>query len=298
MRLRSPYPLVVGLTFAVALFGCSSGGPAGGGGGGGGSAGGSGTGGGHTGGGTGTGGSSAGGGTGTGGGSSTGGGTSAGGGSSAGGGTGTGGSSAGGGSGGLGGGFNFNTPHVQIDFPQDCPSTPCGGALDGTYFYTAACIPMTYFNGFKDQIEMGMMGIGCGAGTTFINGVDGGLTGFAVVQGSAAARQVSGSVTVQASIVSGFCVMFCSTVSQAIGTAGYTGSCFLDGGTGGTCDCTATQNISISDNGQFVTSGNDLTFAGQQETLEYCVSGQTVQTHMIDAGTADYEPGVATLTKQ
>jgi hypothetical protein len=231
---------------------------------------------------------------GSGGGSATGGGSGAmGGGSGAmGGGNGNMGGGTGGQGGIGGGGFNFNTPNVPIDFPMTCSFTACGGNIAaGNYFYTSACIGMDEFAPFTSQIEQF-----CGMGSTMISSVDGGISGFAVVQGTAALRSVKGSVEVKASIT-GMCgsSTFCGILSSQISSMGYMGSCAVSGSA---CDCDVVRAIDISDNGQFRTSGNSLTLVASQKTFDYCAMSGTVQTHETDAGTTDHEFGVATLTKQ
>lgn len=250
------------------------------------------------GGGGGTGGGSTGGGSGggaTGGGS--GGGTTGGG---TGGGT-TGGGAGGGSGGGTGGGGapincqSMNPPTIQISFPPTCPApTPCGGNPNGTFFYSAACIAQDEFQSVISQIE----GAGCGAGNVNITGYDGGMAGYATfVGGTNVCRTVRGSVTVGARITGPCASSFaCNLLTSGISQGGYTGSCGVDAGA---CECLVTRAINIDNGGVAYTVGtNSLTITSSGQTFETCLSGQTLTTREIDAGTATHEPGVATLTQQ
>lgn len=228
----------------------------------------------------------------------------AGGGSGGGSGGGTGGSTAGGSGGSsggsAGGGTQITCPGgalpamVPISFPATCTApTPCGGALAGRYNYTGACIGQDELTGFKTQVEQA-----CGANSVNIYGYDGGLAGFAFFSTGQVCRTVQGAVTVSATI-SGQCVAGCSLVSGQISQMGYTGSCFVDGGL---CDCTATRAIGISNMAApYTTSGNTLTITSSGQTFEYCVSGMSLTTRELDAGSGGamgHEFGVATLTHQ
>lgn len=189
----------------------------------------------------------------------------------------------------------MSPPTIPISFPATCPSpTACGGNPSGTFFYSAACIPQTEFQALVTRIE----NVGCGAGSVQLNGFDGGMSGYATFSGGTnLCRVVRGGVTVSATIT-GVCAnpTGCGLLSGGISQGGYSGSCAMDGGA---CDCLVSKAINIDNGGIFYTVGaNTLTITQSGQTFETCLSGGTLTTKEIDAGTAEHEPGVATLTQQ
>ncbi|MBL8950497.1 MAG: hypothetical protein JNK82_06950, partial [Myxococcaceae bacterium] len=231
---------------------------------------------------------SAGGGSGaTGGGSGTAGGTagSTGGGTGAtGGGTGTAGGGRAGGSGATAGGgmatagggavsvtcgTHPTTPTIPITVQPTCAfPAPCGGDPQGSFAYTSACIPQSYFDDFKNRLETNAVaGIGCGAGTVTIQNIDGGLAGHAFFDGGTVCRQVNGSVTVKAVIGGSFCNQptICNGLAN-INFMGYQINCFLDAGTH--CDCRATSNIAINNAATYTTNATSLTINGSNQTFQ------------------------------
>jgi len=219
---------------------------------------------------------------------------------------GTGGGATGGGTGGgatgggTGGGAPVNCqsmtpPTIPITFPATCPApTPCGGNPSGTFFYTAACVPQSEFDALVTRIE----GAGCGAGSVHLNGIDGGLAGYATFTGGTnVCRVVHGDVTVAATIT-GTCASptICGLLANGISQGGYTGQCAVDAGA---CDCVVSRIIAIDNAGTAYTVGaTTLTITGSGQTFETCLSGASLTTRELDAGTATHEPGTATLTHQ
>ena len=188
-------------------------------------------------------------------------------------------------------------PTIPITFPPTCPApTPCGGNPAGNFFYTAACIPQTEFDPLVTRIE----NAGCGAGSVRLNGFDGGMAGSAAFSnGTNLCRTVRGDVTVYAT-VTGVCAnpTACGFLGNGISRGGYTGSCAVDAGA---CACVVTKAITIDNNGVAYTVGaTTLNITSNQQTFETCLSnaGSTFTTRELDAGMAQHEPGVATLTRQ
>jgi hypothetical protein len=189
----------------------------------------------------------------------------------------------------------MTAPMIPISFPPTCTApTPCAGNPSGNFFYTAACIGQDEFQSVINQIE----GAGCGAGSVSVTSYDGGMSGYATfVGGTNICRSVRGSVTVGARIT-GTCAnpTLCGLLTNGIAQGGYTGSCGIDGGA---CECLVTRAIMIDNAGVAYTAGNgSLTISGSNQTFATCLSGQTLTTKELDAGTATHEPGVATLTQQ
>ena len=236
------------------------------------------------------------------------GGGTAGSGGSGGGAAGGGGGGGSGGSGGAGGGAAGGAvtcgtaptaPMIPIAFPTTCPfPTPCGGDPAGTFHYTSACIPQSEFDSYKMRLEQGMGGLpGCGVGSVTIHGYDGGMAGSAVFNAGTVCRTVTGAVTVYAAITTGICAnqTACGLIyGQNI--QGNSVTCAFDGGV---CDCSVTRTINITNAAYYTTGPTTLTVLGSNQTFETCLTGGTVfSTRELDAGSAEHEPGVATLTKQ
>ena len=191
----------------------------------------------------------------------------------------------------------MSPPTIAITFPPTCPTpTPCGGNPAGNFFYTAACIPQSEFDALVSRIESA----GCGPGSVRLTGFDGGMAGSATFSnGTNICRTVRGGVTVSATIT-GICAnpTACGLLAGGIARGGYTGTCAVDAGG---CDCLVSKAININNGGVFYTVGaTTLNITSNQQTFETCLSngGNTFTTRELDAGMAEHEPGVATLTKQ
>lgn len=171
-----------------------------------------------------------------------------------------------------------------VTFAAGCPAlSACGGALDGTWFYTGLCIEHAEYE-YSDTF--------CSAQFVSASGT---AQGSVVFSGGQITRDLNITTTV-VQRMSGMCLSFYSC-DESFAAAiieelpGATATCAM----GSSCECTITSSTAIADTGSYAINGSDLSTGSPQHTYGYCVSGNTLEYR--DTTASDAEPGIATLEK-
>ncbi|HRG96455.1 MAG TPA: hypothetical protein PLR99_09415 [Polyangiaceae bacterium] len=171
-----------------------------------------------------------------------------------------------------------------------CTETPpCGGSLEGTWDYSAACAPDTAFSEVTKACP-----------TATLTKLSGTASGRLTIVGSSLTRK--GTLALKAEInVPTECATpagGCSGLATAIKAAGVK-SATCAAGAGGSCDCTIENDVALDKTGTtFTTNGNTLVTSDGSE-YSYCVAGSKLTHKQTKAGKpADEEIGVYEATKR
>ncbi|MBI3184326.1 MAG: hypothetical protein HYZ28_19505 [Myxococcales bacterium] len=186
---------------------------------------------------------------------------------------------------GVDAGTDAGTPqNVTITFAASCPLTPCGGAVVGSWFYTAVCAPDTF-------PEVGQY-----CPSAAVSNLAGTQRGSVVFTSTTVTRDVLLTITATIDLPSSCAPAGCGVVENALRQSFTTAACTASG-TG--CRCNVGLTRAVADSSPYTTSVNTLTTnpdAGNQRTYEYCVQGLDLK-YRETTGQA-VERGTATLTKQ
>jgi len=180
-----------------------------------------------------------------------------------------------------------------------CTETaPCGGALAGTWDYSAGCISTADLADFQTQVRRACP-------TATVGAVVGTMSGRITFAGNAVTRKGTVAVTadlnlpaacVQPPPASGDCNTVALLIQQAGGGQVKKATCAA---AGQACDCKVDLAFVSDKNGTtYTTSGNKLTTSDGDE-YDYCVTGTKLAHKQTKAGTpTTNEPGTFEATKR
>jgi hypothetical protein len=167
-------------------------------------------------------------------------------------------------------------PPASFDITSGtCVDTPsCGGVLDGTWDYSAACVPTNALSGLASACP-----------TASFTKLAGKMAGRLTVQGNVIERKatlaVNADVTVPASCAQA--VGGCAGVSAVLRSGPGVKSANCTGA--GSCDCTLEADLVLDKSGTtFTTNGNTLTTSDGDE-YSYCVTGGKLTHKQTKSGT-------------
>ncbi len=174
------------------------------------------------------------------------------------------------------------SPAVDITFAASCPKvTPCGGAVVGTWDYTAVCVDEP-FAAYKQQ---------CPSAT--ITNEKGTVKGRVVFDALEVTRTSTVSFSATIGVPAVCSAGQCAAVQAALQKNADKATCKSDGGGGCSCDVSITQNTAEA-NG-YTISGNTVKIA-DGSSYDYCVSGSKLS--YVPSGTTEEKPGAYEMTKK
>lgn len=190
------------------------------------------------------------------------------------------------------GGFvvpDAGTPaNVSVTTGSCAMVTPCSGALDGTWFYTAACAddPLADFRQ------------ACASVTTVSNTST--LAGRLDFVGAQVRRQVTTMYATTVNLPASCASLGCSTVQSILRTTVPSATCATAGSGRTGCDCSLSGSSTLTELGTYSASGGVVTITtpNKTRTFDTCVTGTSLQTRETTAGMSGTERGTTTLTKQ
>ncbi len=171
-----------------------------------------------------------------------------------------------------------------------CTETPpCGGSLEGTWDYSAACAPDTAFSEVTKACP-----------TAKVTKLSGTMSGRLTIVGTSLTRKATIALKAEINVPTECAtpVGGCTGLAAALKGAGVK-SATCPAGAGGSCDCVVeADNILDKSGTTFTTNGNTLVTSDGSE-YSYCVAGSKLTHKQTKAGKpADEEIGSYEATKR
>ncbi len=206
----------------------------------------------------------------------------------------------------TGTGTGTTAPDAAVTLPPPAPfsmttgtcveTPPCGGALEGTWDYSAGCLPQSEIDRFTAEIRRLCP-------TSTVGLVTGNMSGRITFTGNTVKRTADASVTTNMTLpaeciaqANGNCNLVALGIRQGSGGKVSNVSCTA-AGTG--CDCIVAFGIAADkSNTTFTTSGNTFS-TNDGDEYSYCVTGDKLTHTRTRAGaTSEEEPGNYEATKR
>ncbi len=172
-----------------------------------------------------------------------------------------------------------------------CPGfEPCGGALEGTFDYSAGCIPDNALSQVNEQCK-----------TAKFSNLKGTISGRITFAGGKVVRKANVAIAADLN-VPGECTALlqnnCQIVGGYLATVMKSANCKEAAAPATGCDCKAELDLDDDRNDTFTVSGNTLRI-GSGDEYEYCVKGGQVAHRQSRAATAQsIEPGIFQAQKR
>jgi hypothetical protein len=166
--------------------------------------------------------------------------------------------------------------------------TPCAGALEGTWFITAACAddPLADFRQ------------ACSSVTTVSNTST--LTGRLDFVGAQFNREVATTYATTVNLPAACASLGCSTVQSILRTTVPTATCTTAGSGRTGCDCSLSGSATFSERGTWTSTGGVVTLISPNKTRTFdtCEAAASLKMRETTSGLTGTERGTTTLTKQ
>lgn len=178
-----------------------------------------------------------------------------------------------------------------------CTETPpCGGTLEGTWDYTAGCIPSADLDRFTSEIRRQ-----CPTATT--GTVTGNMAGRITFAGNKVTRTAEATLTAPVLLpaecvaqANGNCNLVALAIRQGSGGMVSNVSCTA---AGGGCDCRIAFGIGADKSGTTFTTNGDTLTTSDGDQYSYCVTGNKLTHTRTAAGAGSpQEPGHYEATKR
>jgi hypothetical protein len=180
-----------------------------------------------------------------------------------------------------------------------CADIPgCGGSLEGSWDYSAACIPDSAAKNLETQIRKA-------CATAAVTGVTGTMSGRVTFAGTSVVRKATTSLKISLSIpascaaqAGGNCNLVAAAIQSQSGGQVRSANC-KTAASGNGCDCVLDSEAAGDKTGTtYATSGNTLITSDGDE-YEYCVTGTKLTHKQTKSGSPNLtEPGNFEATKR